>query len=42
MIKNKYAVARIRKRNRKKKNIEINAINIVTACILAVAFVAVT
>ena len=42
MIKNKYAVARIRKRNRKKKNIEINAIHIFTACIMAVAFFAFT
>ena len=42
MIKNKYAVARIRKRNRKKKNIEINAIHIFTACILAIALFAFT
>jgi Bax protein len=42
MIRNKYAVSRIKKRNRKKKNIEINAINIFTACILAVALFAFT
>ena len=42
MIRNKYAVSRAKKRNRKKKNIEINAIHIFTACILAVALFAFT
>ena len=42
MIRNKYAISRIRKRNRKKKNIEINAIHIFTACILAIALFAFT
>ena len=42
MIKNKYAVSRIKRRNRKKKNIEITAIHIFTACILAIALFAFT
>jgi len=42
MIKNKHAVQRLRRRNRKKKNIEINAIHIFTACILAVSLFAFT
>lgn len=42
MIRNKYDVSRVKKRNRKKKNIEITAIHIFTACILAVALFAFT
>jgi len=42
MIKNKHAVQRLRKRNRRKKEFEITAIHVFTACILAVSLFAFT
>ena len=38
MIRNKYAVARLKKRNKLKKKIDIGAIHIFTICILLMSF----
>ena len=42
MIRNKYALSRVKKRNRRKKEFEITAIHVFTACILAVSLFAFT